>query len=64
MFPVRCFTCGAVIADVYDKYIEDVKAGKDKEKILNELEVSRYCCRRMFVSGVDITDTLIKYKRL
>jgi len=65
IIPVRCFTCGKVIGDVYEQYKlrkkaydEAVKAGeKPKEtpkSILDDLGVNRYCCRRMILTHVDL----------
>ena len=33
--PVRCFTCGKVIADRYDEYMERVAKKENPEKVLN-----------------------------
>mgnify|MGYP001194378727 CR=1 FL=1 len=63
MMPVRCFTCGAVIADKQEKYEGAVKKGEKPAAALNKLGVKRYCCRRMFVSHVSIVDALVKYGR-
>jgi len=71
--PIRCFTCGRVVADQIDFYnAEKKKQLKEKEKeqkeetkfkhfennhtgeLLNKLGASRYCCRRMFISDVDM----------
>ena len=62
MFPVRCFTCGKVIADKYEKYLEGIKSKKPAE-VLDELGIKRICCRRMFISHVDLIDDVIKYSR-
>ena len=38
----------------------------DKEnpgKVLDELGVKRYCCRRMLVSHVDLIDEILDYGR-
>lgn len=61
--PVRCFTCGAVIADLYEDYEKKVKAGANPADVLDELKVERYCCRRMFLSHVEIMDKVIKYEK-
>ncbi|TLN19211.1 hypothetical protein FDZ71_05075, partial [bacterium] len=29
--------------------------------VLDELGMKRYCCRRMFISHVDVIDELLKY---
>ena len=63
-FPVRCFTCGTVIGKDWDKFVEEVKAGKDPEKVLDQLGYHRYCCRRMFLSHVELIYTVMPYKRV
>ncbi len=60
--PVRCFTCGRVIGSLYKKFAEKVKTGEDPKKVLDELGVKRYCCRRMLLSHVDLVDEILKYK--
>ena len=62
MIPVRCFTCGSLIADKYEEYKKRVGTGEDSGKVLDELGVKRYCCRRMFVSNVDIVDQILPYE--
>ena len=52
LIPVRCFTCGALIADKNSEYTSRVKAGEDPAKVMDSLGVKRYCCRRMFISSV------------
>ena len=64
MMPVRCFSCGAVIADRWEEY--DTRVNKNKEdasKVLDDLGVKRYCCRRMFISNVELIDELISFGR-
>ncbi len=50
MFPVRCFTCGAVIAHYWDEYSKKLEEGKSPKEALDELGIDRYCCRRMFLT--------------
>ncbi len=61
-FPVRCFTCGAVIGDLYERYKELCKSKSPKEA-LDELGIKRYCCRRMFLSHVD-NRVLLRFRKL
>jgi DNA-directed RNA polymerase subunit N len=62
MMPVRCFTCGAVVADKWSEYERRVnKEKEDPSKVLDELGVKRYCCRRMFISNVELIDSFIKF---
>ena len=62
-FPIRCFTCGAVIADKYEEYSKRVKEGKNPAKVLEEMDIERYCCRRMFLSHVEVMDKIVKYRK-
>ena len=80
IIPVKCFSCGMVIADKYRFYVEEVRKKKlakgfnkdainfDKvlyltkefhEKtpegeVLDELNMKKMCCRRHFLTHVDI----------
>jgi len=63
IIPIRCFTCGAVIGDKWEEFSNRVKAGEDPAKVLDELGVKRYCCRRMFISHVEIIDEVLKFSR-
>lgn len=75
IIPVRCFTCGKVLADKYQHYQESVRAKKlqlgiDSNKVIyltkeyikktpegismDELKLTHACCRRHFLTHVDI----------
>ena len=72
--PIRCFTCGRVVADQIDYYnTESNKMKKDKKdkktdfkhfsenhtkKLLDNLGATRYCCRRMFITDVDLMNII------
>jgi len=62
-FPVRCFTCGALLGDKHDEYVKKVAETGNAEKVLDDMGVMRACCRRMFVSHIDFS-VLRKYKRM
>ena len=64
LIPVRCFTCGAVIADKWEEFNSRVKMGEDAGSVLDELGAKRYCCRRMLLSHVEIIDEISKYSNL
>ena len=59
--PVRCFTCGAVIGDKWNKFSKGVKNGEDPRKTLDSVGITRYCCRRMLLSHVDLIDEILKF---
>ncbi len=60
--PVRCFTCGKVLADKYYEFKKRVEAGEDPGKVLDDLGVERYCCRRTLLSHVELIDQAMVYK--
>jgi DNA-directed RNA polymerase subunit N len=61
IIPVRCFTCGKVIGDRWEEFSRRTKQGEDSGKVLDELGMKRYCCRRMFISHVEVIDELLRY---
>ncbi|MEM0120960.1 MAG: DNA-directed RNA polymerase subunit N [Thermoprotei archaeon] len=61
LFPIRCFTCGKVLSDKWDEYKKRVDAGEDPSKVLDGLGIRRYCCRRMFISHVEIMDEVLRF---
>jgi DNA-directed RNA polymerase subunit N len=61
LIPVRCFTCGNVIADKFDEYQSKVKAGEDPSKVLDSLGIERYCCRRMLLTTVETIQQVIPF---
>ena len=78
LVPIRCFTCGNVLADKWIPYITCIQEEKnlsteevndnpglryinvtnpDKSlegKLLDELGLHKYCCRRMMLSTVHL----------
>ncbi|TFG27130.1 MAG: DNA-directed RNA polymerase subunit N [Promethearchaeota archaeon] len=64
IIPVRCFSCGKLIADVYKKYLELIERGESAEDAFKQLGIERFCCKRMIVAHVDLIDDLLKFPRL
>jgi len=80
IIPVKCFTCGMVLADKYRYYQAEVRKKKLAKKngldtnnidkvlyltkefyektaegeVLDELNLKKMCCRRHFLTHVDI----------
>ncbi|RLE70166.1 MAG: DNA-directed RNA polymerase subunit N [Thermoprotei archaeon] len=64
IIPVRCFTCGALIGDKWLEYAQKVAQGRHPREVLDEMGIKRYCCRRMFLSHVELIDEILKYERV
>ena len=61
LVPVRCFSCNKVIGDSYEEFIERKEKGEDPAEVMNDLGIKRYCCRKIFVSHLDLIDELLPY---
>jgi DNA-directed RNA polymerase subunit N len=61
LVPVRCFTCGNLIADKFEDYQTKVKSGENPAKVLDSLGVSRYCCRRMLLTTVETIQQVVPF---
>ncbi|MFQ5870636.1 MAG: DNA-directed RNA polymerase subunit N [Candidatus Geothermarchaeales archaeon] len=62
MVPIRCFSCGALVADKYYRFVKAVEEGEDPHEALDQLGLERYCCRRMIISHVEVIDLFLSAK--
>ncbi|KAF2241646.1 hypothetical protein BU26DRAFT_610832 [Trematosphaeria pertusa] len=61
IIPIRCFSCGKVVGDLWEKYLERIDSGMDDAEAIDSLNLQRYCCRRMLLTHVDLIEKLLKY---
>ncbi len=61
LIPVRCFTCGNLIADKFEDYQTKVKSGEEPGKALDSLGLTRYCCRRMLLTSVESIQQIVPF---
>lgn len=76
IIPVKCFTCGNVLANKYRYYLKEIKKNKEvnnettnnnikylttenyektiEGNIMDQLNFTKYCCRRHILTHVDI----------
>jgi DNA-directed RNA polymerase subunit N len=62
MVPVRCFSCGKAIGGLYEAFVKRINNGEKPDKVLDDLGVKRYCCRRMLFAQADLIDDIMKYE--
>ena len=73
IIPIRCFTCGKVIADKWQKYVkecdkQDNNTQKDQKlhpafeedrgEILDNLGITKICCRRHMLGHVELIEKI------
>ena len=61
IIPIRCYSCGKIIGDKWNKYQTLLQKGISSDEALTELGLRRYCCRRMILSHVNLIDKLLLY---
>lgn len=79
IIPIRCVTCGAVIADKWEYYVkktaeqsvggemtpsvpivqaEELSAKSVQARVMDEIGLTRICCRRHMLGNVDLMDLI------
>ncbi|SPO02341.1 probable DNA-directed RNA polymerase II chain RPB10 [Cephalotrichum gorgonifer] len=61
IIPVRCFSCGKVVGDLWERYLRLLDEGQTDGDAMDQLGLKRYCCRRMVMTHVDLIEKLLKY---
>ncbi len=63
IIPVRCFACGRPVGHLWEEYKKRVADGENSKKILDELDVERFCCRAVFLGQTDLIELVGKFKK-
>jgi DNA-directed RNA polymerase subunit N (RpoN/RPB10) len=74
IIPVRCITCGKVLADKFEFYEKECKKLEEKQAAANKtsdqkdvveraiifkkMKIERLCCKRHFLGHVDMMDMI------
>ena len=64
IIPIRCMTCGAPLAQYWEEVRKRVEAGEDPEKVLDDLGVKRFCCRRTLLAHVPAIYEVRHFRRI
>ncbi|KAH3672962.1 hypothetical protein WICPIJ_009971 [Wickerhamomyces pijperi] len=62
--PVRCFSCGKVVGDKWEAYLQLLQDENEEGEALDKLKLKRYCCRRMILTHVDLIEKFLRYNPL
>ncbi len=63
IIPIRCMSCSKPVGHLYEKYVKELEKGKSPKQVMDELGIKRYCCRGLFLSHVDLIDTVARFKK-
>lgn len=64
IIPIRCMSCGKPIAHLWEEFKERVEKNRENsKKVLDELGLTRYCCRAMFIGQEDTLPLVNKFKK-
>ena len=63
IIPMRCFSCGKPISQLWEDFKKRTEGGESAKKVLNELGLKRYCCRSAFMGQVDLVEEISKFKK-
>eukprot|EP00744_Colponema_vietnamica_P010243 GILI01014502.1.p1 GENE.GILI01014502.1~~GILI01014502.1.p1 ORF type:complete len:115 (+),score=23.33 GILI01014502.1:55-399(+) len=61
IIPVRCYSCGTVVGNKYERYRKLISEDYTEAEALNVLRLERYCCRRMILSHIEMIDDIVPY---
>ncbi len=63
MIPIRCFSCGFPVSAFYEELKKAKESEESMEKILDKMGITRYCCRRMFLTQLDLLEEVSQFKK-
>jgi DNA-directed RNA polymerases I, II, and III subunit RPABC5 len=73
IIPIRCMTCGKVLANKWNYYVEHTKNEEEhniintnvknvkktkKGEVMDKLGLKRYCCRRHILTHCDLVEII------
>ena len=73
IIPIRCMTCGKVLADKWNYYVENTNNEEEhniintnvknvkktkKGEVMDKLGLKRYCCRRHILTHCDLVEII------
>ena len=63
IIPIRCFSCSKPVAHLWKSYKERTEKAEDPGKVMDELGLTRYCCRALFLGHVDLLKDIAEFKK-
>jgi DNA-directed RNA polymerase subunit N (RpoN/RPB10) len=63
IIPIRCFSCGKPIGQLWEEYKKRVAEGEKSGDVLDELGLDKFCCRSMFIGQEDYIELIGKFRK-
>ena len=60
---MRCMSCGKPVAQFWEEYKERTEKGEESKKVMDQLGLTRFCCRALFLGHIDLIDTVAQFKK-
>jgi len=61
--PIRCFSCGKPVAGAYSEFKERVEKGENAGKVLDDLKIKKYCCRKTLLTHAELVDDIMNFNK-
>ena len=62
IIPIRCMSCGKPVGHLWETYQRESKK-RSPQKVLDELGLSRFCCRSLFLTHIDLIPRVARYSK-
>jgi DNA-directed RNA polymerase subunit N len=56
-------SCGKPIGHLWEEYKKRIDSGEEAGKILDDLDLTRYCCRATLLGHADMLPEVTKFKK-
>lgn len=63
IIPVRCMSCGKPIGHLWETYKKRIDSGEEAGKVLEDLGLTRYCCKATLLGHADMLPEITKFKK-
>jgi len=62
IIPIRCVSCGKPLGNLWEKYEERIAKGETSGKVLDDLKITRYCCRATIMTHKDAMKKVARFR--
>ena len=64
MKPIRCYSCNKILGNKWETIDKMKQEGKELKEIYEYLNITRYCCKRIIMTTVDISEIEDPYENI